>query len=207
MCYITLWKSNYVINYKYSWRLSHKSQNKIAGVGTCLVVHWLGHCTPTTGSVGSVPGGGSKITRAAWCSQNTGGKSGAHMSQSSFSRRRKDKADTIRGKKVAAETAFAVKISERLDSASTFAGGWRGRPLPCACPPAACILHTRAHPGQRGMPTLTSTGVPSGANSSFPGQKQKKNCTYLTLKVESNHILQTLKSKQYLTTVFLKHFP
>ena len=74
VCYITLWKWNYVINYKCSWRLSHKSQNKITGVGTCLVVHWLRHCTSTTGSLGSVPDGGSKITRAAWCSQNTGGK-------------------------------------------------------------------------------------------------------------------------------------
>ena len=135
------------------------------------------------------------------------GKRGVRMSQSSFTRRRKDKADTIRGKKVAAEMAFAIKISEYLDSASTFAGGWHGRTLLCACPPAACILHTQAHPGQRGMPTLTSTGIPSWANSSFPGQKQKKELHIPPLKAESSHILHLLKCKQYLTTVFLKHFP
>lgn len=104
------------------------------------------------------------------------------MSQSSFTRRRKDKADTIRGKKVAAEMAFAVNISEYLDSASTFASGWHGRTLLCACPPAACLLHTQAHPGQRGMSTLTSTGVPSWANSSFSGQNKKKRTAHTSPK-------------------------
>lgn len=90
------------------------------------------------------------------------------MSQSSFTRRRKDKADPIRGKTVAAEMAFAIKTNECLDSASTFASGWHGRvhfPAPVFLLPIFCIPR---HIQDRGMPTLTSPGVPSQANSSFP---------------------------------------
>ena len=38
--------------------------------GTSLVVQWLRLYASTTGDMGSIPGGGTKIPQAAWCGPN-----------------------------------------------------------------------------------------------------------------------------------------
>ena len=37
--------------------------------GTSLVVQWLRLCAPNAGGMGSIPGLGTKIPHAVWCSQ------------------------------------------------------------------------------------------------------------------------------------------
>ena len=43
---------------------------KIFALETALGVQWLGLCASTSGDVGSIPGGGTKIIHAAWCGLN-----------------------------------------------------------------------------------------------------------------------------------------
>ena len=42
--------------------------------GTSLAVQWLRHCSSTVGGMGAIPGRGTKILPAVWCSQNTAKK-------------------------------------------------------------------------------------------------------------------------------------
>ena len=39
------------------------------GPQTSLVVQWLRLCTPNAGGTGLIPGQGTKVPHAAWCSQ------------------------------------------------------------------------------------------------------------------------------------------
>ena len=38
----------------------------LRGQGTSLVVQWLGLCAPIDGGLGSIPGQGTKISKAMW---------------------------------------------------------------------------------------------------------------------------------------------
>ena len=50
-------------------RKSTRFRVKTLWFGTSLVVQWLGPCVSTTGSMGLIPGWGTKIPRATWHSQ------------------------------------------------------------------------------------------------------------------------------------------
>ena len=51
------------------WRWFFWMRLTFKSVGSSLVVQWLGLCASTTGGMGSIPGGGTKIPHAAWCGQ------------------------------------------------------------------------------------------------------------------------------------------
>ena len=59
---------DYILLSMYILTIMLKKKKKIHG--TSLAVQWLRLCAPNAGGTGSIPGRGTKIPHAAWCSQN-----------------------------------------------------------------------------------------------------------------------------------------
>ena len=156
--------------------------------------------------MGSITGWGSKITHASWCSQNIGGKKWSTYEPEQLHKKKEGQSRPHQGKDRGSRNGFCHQNKWILGLSFHFRQrlAWEST-LPCTCLPATYILHTQAHPGQGHAHSHQPRGSLTG-KLIIPRLK-KNNCTYLTLKVESNHIFHTLKSNQYLTTAFLKHFP